>query len=115
MAKRKGKIKLIKGNFYPVRDGSKRGHPGYLYNSNNGIYDSVITGTTKTKHNIEIHPTDKRVQKSFIKKRPFRGTRSDYGNKVYSDMAFDEYSMKKAEQIMKKTDFEYGYHYKNKK
>ena len=115
MSKRKGKIKLIEGCFYNVRDGSVKGHPGKIHNADyqNGVYDSIVTETTYKKGLIPINPTDNKVKKSYLKPRPFRGTRNDYGDKEYPDMKFDEDAQKKADEIKKKP-FEYGTHYKNK-
>ena len=115
MSKRKGKIKLFEGHFYNVRDGSPKGHPGRIFNANykDGIYDSIVTETSYKKGLIPINPTDNRVKKSYLKPRPFRGTRNDYGSKDYIDMKFDSDALKKIENVKNKP-FEYGIHYKNK-
>ena len=77
-------------SFYNVHDGSTKGHPGIITKANyrDNEYQSVVTETSNNKgDNIPlIHPTDNRVEKSFIKPRPFLGAREDYGNKKYVDM-----------------------------
>lgn len=115
MSKKKGKTKLKLGRFYNVRDGSKSGHPGRIYNIDrlNGEYDSTVTETTYKKGFIPISPTDKYVKKSYIKPRPFRGTRNDYGDKEYKDMKFDNDALRKAERVKNKS-FVFGHHYKKK-
>lgn len=115
MSKKKGKIKLKLGHFYNVRDGSKKGHPGRIYNLNslNGEYDSIITETTYRKGLIPIHQTDDIVKKSYIKPNPFKGTRNVYGDKEYKDMRLDNYSLEKADKI-KRNKYIYGSHYKKK-
>lgn len=115
MSKKKGKIKLIEGRFYNVRDGSTKGHPGKVFKAdyNNGEYDSVVTGTTRKSGMIPINPTSKGVKKSYIKKRPFRGTRNDYGNEELKNIKFDLDAEKKAEAV-KNNPFTYGAHYKKK-
>ena len=115
MSKRKGKIKLKIGRFYNVRDGSDKGHPGKVFNIDyqNGEYDSIVTETTYRKGLISIKPTDEMARKSFIKSRPFKGTRNDYGDKEYSNMQFDENAYLKAEKV-KKRFFRFGLHYKKK-
>ena len=113
--KKRGKPKLKIRKFYNVRDGSKTGHPGRIFNINyeTGEYDSIITGTTYNDGYIPINPTDSIVKKSFMKPNPFRGTRSDYGDKEYSDMTFDQEALIKSEKIKKKP-YKYGSHYKKK-
>ena len=115
MSKKKGKIKIVEGSFYNVRDGSQKGHPGKVYNADyvNGEYDSIITGTTKRSGMIEINPTSEKVKRSFIRKRPFRGTRSDYGNEELKNLKFDKDAEQKSE-LVKKNPFIYGAHYKKK-
>ena len=115
MAKKKGKPKIKTGRFYNVRDGSSKGHPGYVYNSDYqyGEYDSIITGTTRQKGMIPISPTNKTKEKSYLKKRPFKGTRSDYGDDELKGMAFDMDAYEKASKIKNKF-YVFGYHYKNK-
>ncbi len=113
--KKKRKIKIRIGRFYNVREGSKKGHPGRIFNIDykDGEYDAIITGTTYKKGMIPITPTDKNVDVSFIRPYPFRGTRNDYGDKEYSDMRFDKDAYKKAERVKKKT-YVFGPHYKKK-
>ena len=115
MSKKKGKTKIKLGKFYNVRDGSPKGHPGYIFNINRqiGEYDAIITETTYKKGLIPIRATDNNVSKSYIKPHPFRGTRNDYGEKVYEDMHFDADAYTKAESVKKK-QYIFGSHYKKK-
>lgn len=132
MSKRKRKkpkaqnIELLEGEFYNVHDGSYSGHPGRIEKADklNDIYLSTTTGSmnkeeyskNKTRKNhIELkHPTDKKVYKSFINKKPFIGTRNDYGNKHYPDMKYHKDDIKTVEKIKKKKPRE-GYWYKQNK
>ena len=88
--KPKVNIPLEKNKFYNVHDGSKKGHPGIITETNyqEDEYQAVVTETSNTKgNNIRLrHPTDNRVEKSYIKPKPFLGSREDYGNKTYEDM-----------------------------
>ena len=115
MSKKKGKPKLKVGKFYNVRDGSEKGHPGYIFNIDyeNGEYDSIVTGTTYRKGMIPIHPTDSIVEHSYIRSNPFKGTRNDYSDSSYSDMIFDKNDLIKVQKA-KENSFEYGNHYKKK-
>ena len=62
------------------------------------VYYAVVTGSMTDeeleklgvrKGYIKLSvPTDNNVDNSLVKKRPFIGTRDDYGDKEYSDMSF---------------------------
>ena len=100
--KRKHTIKLEIGRFYRVLDGSPGGHPGQIFkiDDEEKLFYAVVTGSmTKEefaqfgirKGYIKLKvPTDTKVDISLVKKRPFVGTRDDYGEKEYEDMSFDE-------------------------
>lgn len=115
MSKKKGKPKIRVGKFYNVRDGSEKGHPGYVFNADyeNSEYDSIVTGTTYRKGMISIHPTSEMVKDSYIRKHPFKGTRNDYGEEDYSKMSFDKDALIKAQEIKNKK-YTFGNHYKKK-
>ena len=131
MSKRKRKPKshsllLEKGHFYNVHDRSKKGHPGRIekIDLENDIYLSVTTGSmTKEEYNQKPfrkdyeeleQATSKDVFKSFIHKRPFIGTRDDYGDTKYETMEFDEVDLPKVKKVLKRTPRK-GYWYKKKK
>ena len=113
--KNKHKQKLRIGRFYNVREGSEKGHPGRIFNIDykEGEYDSIITGTTYKKDMIPIHSTDRCVKKSYLRPKPFRGTRNDYGDKEYIDMHFDNDAFIKANKVKTRL-YTFGHHYKKK-
>lgn len=103
--KRKHKIILEIGKFYRVLDGSPGGHPGQIYkiDKEEKAFYAIVTGSMskvelnklglrKGYYKLE-HATDRNVEISLVKKRPFMGDRNDYGEKEYSDMSFNEEDM----------------------
>lgn len=103
--KRKHKIVLEIGKFYRVLDGSPGGHPGQIYrvDKEDKAFYAVVTGSMSKDEFDRLglrkgyyklnHATDKSVEISLIKKRPFIGDRNDYGEKEYNDMLFDDEDM----------------------
>lgn len=87
MAKRK--VKLETGKFYYAYGGIK--HPAQIYEKDrkHGTYRAIKTGTTPSKDMVKIKPIQKGVEYSYINKRPFEGTRKDYGNKELKGLVFD--------------------------
>ena len=124
------KIILEEGKFYNVHDGSNKGHPGRIEKADyeNDIYYSITTHSlTEDEYNkkkannlfrkdfIELSvPTSIDVYKSFINKRAFIGTRSDYGDKESPDMMFNEKDFAKIEKV-KSRNPRLGYWFKKKK
>ena len=97
---------LKKDKFYNVHDGSEKGHPGIITDADysKDEYRSVITETSNP-HNENIrlsHPTDSKVEKSYIKPKPFLGIREDYGNKEYPDMEIHEDDLEKVKLVDKR-------------
>ena len=100
--KRKHIIKLEVGKFYRVLDGSPSGHPGQIYKIDFGenTFYAIITGSMTfeefkklglRKGYIKLkETTDKNVEISLVRKRPFIGERDDFGEKEYIDMSFSE-------------------------
>ena len=107
-------IRLEKGKFYNVHDGSRSGHPGRIEyaDEKKDIYVSTTTGSMTEeeyrknpyrKNHIELtHTTDKTVYKSFINEKPFKGNRDDYGDKHYPDMKYHQDDLKTVEKVKKK-------------
>ena len=80
MGKRKYyKKHLEKGKFYSVNK-----HPGLIIfkNDKKNIYLSVVTGTTKRKHQTKLkHPTEAKAKNSYVNNRPVLGKRKHFGSK----------------------------------
>ena len=97
---------LKKDKFYNVHDGSKKGHPGIItkVDNANNEYQSVVTETNSNDgKNVPLkHPTDDKVEQSWVKPRPFLGAREDYGNKEYSDMKIHEDDKKTVDMVNKR-------------
>ena len=114
------------GKFYNVHDGSVGGHPGRIEVADveNGVFVSTTTGSMSKdeyeknpiRRNQEelAHPTDNMVFQSFINKKPFIGTRDDYGDKAYSDMKYHKDDIPKVKRVLKRKP-RLGYWYKRKK
>ena len=86
MAKRK--CKLINGKFYLSYGGNA--HPSQIYEkTKQGTYRSIKTGTTESKDTISLKPIQKGVKRQFVNKRPFEGTRKDYGDRDLLGLSFD--------------------------
>ena len=101
----KNSLPIIKnieiGKFYLIHDGSKTGHPGFVIwkNDEKNSYLVVITESDKfgnktkretdKRHLTDLdYPTEQRVAKSYIKKRPMLCRRRDIGNKELRGMEF---------------------------
>ena len=99
---KKHKIKLVIGGYYNVHDGSPSGHPGQIADANyeDDIYLCVTLGSltkkkkkngTKRKDFLFLSvKTSTDVYKSLINKRPFLGTRDDYGDVEYINIKISE-------------------------
>lgn len=124
--KRKHKIMLEIGKFYRVLDGSPGGHPGQIFkidNKDKSFY-ATITGSMSEEEFKKLglrkgyyrlkHATDRNVDISLLKKRPFVGDRNDYGEKEYKDMSFDAEDMYLIIDVQNNNPV-YGSYYKNRK
>ena len=103
--------RLLKGKFYVVHDGSASGHPGMIYwkQDKKNLYLVIVTGTSYTKDLIKlIHPTDKNVKQSFIKKKPFLGKRKDFGSKEMKGMKFHKIDKKRVIREVSKKEPTYS-------
>ncbi len=85
----KKKCKLETGKFYHSYGGGR--HPSYLYKKNEPLktYTSIKFGTTERKDSVPIHSIDNK-NKSFASKRPFEGTRKDYGDHELLGLSIDD-------------------------
>lgn len=126
---KKHNVILQKGKFYNVHDGSAKGHPGRIeevdYKNDRFIsvtthsltkdeYEQKKANNTFRKDYKELkHRTSKDVYKSFINKRPFEGSRDDYGDKEYLDMSFDKEDEMEIEKVRARKP-RLGYWYKKK-
>ena len=75
---------LEKGKFYSVNK-----HPGLIVfkNDKRNIYIAVVTGTSKHKHQTKFkHPTEKKVETSYVNNRPVSGRRKHFGSKELAGM-----------------------------
>ena len=123
--KRTHKIKLEIDKFYRVLDGSPHGHPGEIYRIDFGsdTFYAIVTGsmTMEEFHKNGLRkgyiklkkPIDSNVDISLVKKRPFIGTRNDYGEKEYKDMRFSNED-KILILTLQKNNPIYGKNYKKK-
>lgn len=135
MAKRRKKVKKHKivleiGKFYNVHEGSAKGHPGRIekadYSKNEFLsvtthslseheYNEKKVNKTFRKDFLELKSaTTEDVFKSFIHRRPFLGTRDDYGEKEYPNMSFSEKDTNKIEKVKTRKP-RIGYWLKRKK
>lgn len=60
----------------------------FIIKTSHGTYVSVKTGTTNGPDMIPIKPTQKGISQSYVKKRPFEGTRKDYGDHEVIGVSF---------------------------
>ena len=98
----KKQIQLEIGKFYYAYGGGM--HPAQIYeiDSQHGTYKSIKTGTTQGKDMIMVKPIQEGLNKSFIHKRPFEGTRADYGNKELLGLEFNPDDSLIIEEIKKR-------------
>lgn len=127
---KKHTLVLEQGKFYNVHDGSKKGHPGRIEKADyqNDTYLSVTTHSlTKEEYKqkkadnsfrkdfIELNErTSKDVYKSFLHKRPFIGTRDDYGDVEYPNMVIDKTDKDKIKKVKSRKPRR-GFWYKRRK
>lgn len=94
MSKEVKKIKNLKvGTFHPTFEGSKTGHPGFIYwnDEENNLYLAITTGTSEYNNDhfdLLTVPTEQGIDNSFVNKRPFLGKRKDFGATELTDMHF---------------------------
>ena len=77
--KRIYKKHLEKGKFYSVNK-----HPGLIVfkSDKRNIYIAIVTGTTKHKHQTKLkHPTENKIEASYVNNRPVQGRRKHFGSK----------------------------------
>ena len=77
------------GKFYLIHDGSKTGHPGFIFwcDQNLNIYLAIKFGTSKNPKNIEfLHAVGNGIAQSFIYKKAFLGKRKDFSSTPFEDM-----------------------------
>lgn len=118
-----GELKV--GNFYNVHDGSSSGHPGRIEiaNPKNDTYISVTTRSlTEGEYNKKKFrkdykelktTTSKDVYKSLIHRRPFKGSKFDYG-KEYPNLKIGKNDEETVKSVMRGNP-RLGYWYKKKK
>ena len=97
----KKKTKIIIGRFYLIYGGIPHPSQVFMYDSKHKTYLSIKFGTTKGKHMVRIHPIKKGYKQAFVHKRPFEGTRSDYGDRELVGMSVNEKDMATIESIKK--------------
>ena len=114
MTDNKNKTKVIEvGKFYLIHDGSKTGHPGFVVwkDDNMNRYLVVITESDKSgniskreadkRHLTDLdYPTEDRILKSYIKKRPMLCKRKDIGKLLFG-MKFHPSDYEKVEYVSK--------------
>lgn len=107
-------IQLEVGKIYNVHDGSPSGHTGQIAEANpkEDIYLCVTLGSlseeeVKNKvfrkdYIVLSHTTSKDVFRSLIHRRPFLGSRDDYGDIEYLEIKINEEDYKIVKNILKK-------------
>ena len=107
-------IQLEVGKIYNVHDGSPSGHPGQIAEANpeEDIYLCITLGSLseeEVKNNVFrkdyivlSHTTSKDVFRSLIHRRPFLGSRDDYGDVEYLEIKINEEDYKIVKSILKK-------------
>ena len=101
------------GKFYLIHDGSKTGHPGFVIwkDDESNRYLVVITESDKIgnvskrdadkRHLTDLdYPTEEKVVKSYIKKRPMLCKRKDIGKELMG-MGFHSRDYDKVEYVSK--------------
>ena len=77
----KRKIKIEVGCFYIAYGGNP--HPAFIYEKTKyGTYKAIKTGTTNSKEMVEISSLEGNCKKQYANKRPFEGTKKDFGKKL---------------------------------
>lgn len=101
------------GKFYLIHDGSKTGHPGFVLQKDDEAnrYLVIITESDKIgnvskreadkRHLTDLdYPTEDKVAKSYIKKRPVLCKRKDIGKELIG-MSFHPNDYDKVEFVSK--------------
>ena len=99
MSKRKNK--LLIGKFYNSYGGKT--HPSLIFEKTKyKTYKAIKFGTTKDKHMTEIKPIQTGYDVSYVKNRPFEGTRQDFGNRELEGLKINPLNMDLIEEIKKR-------------
>ena len=96
------KTKLIIGKFYMAYGGHQHPSLVFAYNDKHNTYLSLKFGTTPGKQLVEIHPIQEGITKSYVHKRPFEGTRKDYGSKELLGLYINEKDFEKLKLIQQR-------------
>lgn len=99
MSKKKSKLQI--GKFYNSYGGKT--HPSLVFEKTEfKTYKSIKFGTTKDKHMTEIKPIQKGYDVSYVKNRPFEGTRKDFGNRELEGLEINPLNIDLIEEIKKR-------------
>ena len=98
--KKKSGLKV--GSFYKAYGGQS--HPAlvYFFDEKHKTYLSIKFGTTKGRHMTEIHPIQIGYHRSFVRNRPFEGTRNDFGDEELLGLHIDSRDLALLESIKTK-------------
>ena len=99
---KKGKTKLIVGNFYLIFNGPPHPSLVFKFNAKHKTYLSIKFGTSKGKHMTKINPIQKPGNNQYVHNRPIEGTRDDYGDKELLGLSVDEKDIQIIESIKRK-------------
>ena len=98
----KEKRALKIGSFYKAYGGQSHPSLVFFYDRNHKTYLSIKFGTTKGRHMTEIHPIQEGYDKSYVRNRPFEGTKDDYGDEELLGLRVDNRDLKIIENIKTK-------------
>ncbi len=85
--KKKKRLKI--NAFYKAYGGTAHPAQIFLYDKNHKTYISIKFGTTKRRHMTKIHPIQKGYSESYVRNRPFEGTKEDYGDEELLGLSLD--------------------------
>lgn len=95
------RAKLIINKFYHAYGGGR--HPALVFkrNEKHKTYLSIKFGTTSNKDMQKIHSIDGKND-SYVHKRPFEGTRKDYGDHELKNLKIDSRDEKVLSEIKRR-------------
>ena len=85
----KKKSKLRINAFYKAYGGPAHPAQIFLYDKNHKTYISIKFGSSKGRHMTKIHPIQRGYKTSYVRNRPFEGTKEDYDDEELVGLSID--------------------------
>ena len=89
--------------FYKAYGGPAHPAQIFLFDKNHKTYISIKFGTSKGRHMTKIHPIQRGYEISYVRNRPFEGTKEDYDDEELIGFKVDPRDAELIETIKART------------